>query len=296
MRPIRPLFAALAVAVLCGCGTANAAYETPEHATAEVRQAYLKTVDAGSATVAISAEMTATVNGRSEQGNLHGSGVFDFAGKRSQVTVTTPLGIEVEMRTIGVDFYEKAPAQLRRRFPGSRPWMRVDFDAADRAQYGGPLYVFRPSGGDDPWQMLGVLPAASSVRHVGTESISGTRARHYRATLRLADVATLGGDQTGPGRREFQRRMGMDTVPLEIWLDDQGRLLRLQAQVPMQLTGATWTSAGGVVNATATAVLEFSDFGRAVEVSAPAADETDDLTPLVAERGIAAVGEIVGLI
>lgn len=289
------LAAALLLAVLAGCGPAGPG-ESTERATESVRDAYLATVNAGTARVGLRAELTAEVAGRTERAQLTGDARFDFTRQTSQASIVTPLGITVEVRTVGVHFYEKAPAQLRKRFPGSRPWMHFDFEAADRAQYGGPLYVFRPDGPDDPWQMLGFLPAATSARLVGAETLAGARVRHYRAEVRLADLAAAGGDRTGPGRRQFQQKVGLDSVPIEVWLDGNGRLRRLRTSVPLRLRGAEWTGTDAEVTGRAMATQDFSEFGAAVSVDAPPAADTDDLTGLVAERGLAAVGEIVGIL
>lgn len=286
----------LAGLLAAGCGP-DRPVETAEQAAAAVAAAYPATVDAGTARVGVRVEMTAEVGAGQERAELTGDGWFDFAGRASRTELTTPLGLRIEVRTVGVHFYELAPPQLRRRFPGSRPWLHVDFEAADEAQYGTPLYLFRAGAPDDPWQLLGALPAASGVRAVDRPTLAdGTGSRHYSATLRMADVAALGGARTGPGRRRFQARVGVDEVPLELWLDDAGRIRQLVATVPVRLSGADWTGTDEVVRGTATATLTFADFGAPVRVTAPAAAQTDDLTPLVARRGLAAMSEIVGAV
>jgi hypothetical protein len=290
---------ALAGLLAAGCAEAGPAapVESAEQATAAVRAAYDRTVGAGTARVGVRLELTADVAGGEEKAELTGDGWFDFARRTSRTEMTTPLGLRIEVRTVGVDFYEKAPPQLRRRFPGQREWMRVDFEAADRAPYGTPLYVFRPTGPDDPWQLLGVLPAASGVEAVDRPELAdGTPTRRYRATLRMADVAAQGGSATGPGRTRFQQKTGVDTVPLELWLDDAGRLRQLVATVPVRLAGADWTGTDDAVGGRATATLTFGEYGTPVSVSAPPAGATDDLTPLVSRRGLAAMAEIVGAV
>lgn len=293
--PARAAALLLAAALAAGCGPEQPV-ESAEQATAAVRGAYAATVEGGSARVGIQVELTAEVAGGPERAELTGDAWFDFAGRASRAELTTPLGLAVEVRTVGVQFYERAPRQLRRRFPGSRPWMRVDFEAADRAQYGTPLYVFG-AGPDDPWQVLGVLPAAGGVAAVDRPALGdGTRTRHYRATLRMADVAALGGARTGPGRRRFQAVTRVDEVPLELWLDDAGRLRQLRATVPVRLSGADWTGTDETVRGTATATLAFSGYGAPVRVTAPPAADTDDLTGLVSRRGLAAMAEILGVV
>jgi hypothetical protein len=294
-RAARLLAVPLAGLLAAGCGQ-DQPVETAEQAAAAVRGAYAATVGAGTARVGVRVEMTAEVAGGQERAELTGGGWVDFAGRASRTELTTPLGLQVEVRTVGVDFYERPPPQLRRRFPGTRPWVRVDFEAADRAQYGTPLYVFG-AGPDDPWQLLGVLPAASGVEAVDRPALDdGTATRRYRATLRMADVVAQGGSRTGPGRARFQRMTGVAEVPLELWLDDSGRLRQLRATVPVRLSGADWTGTDEAVRGTATATLAFSEYGTPVRVAAPPAAETDDLTGLVARRGLAAMAEIVGAV
>lgn len=295
----RALTLAVAGLLAAGCATAAPAepLESAADATAAVRAAYERTVGGGTARVGVRIEMTADVAGGQERAELTGDGWFDFDRRVSRTDMTTPLGLRIEVRTVGVDFYEKAPPQLRRRFPGRREWMKVDFEQADKAQYGTPLYVFRPGRPDDPWQLLGVLPAAGGVEPVDRPVLAdGTPTRHYRATLRMADVAAQGGTRTGPGRARFQRKVGVDEVPLELWLDDAGRLRQLVATVPVRLAGADWTGTDEQVGGTATATLTFGEYGGAVSVDVPPAGATDDLTGLVSRRGLAAMAEIVGAV
>ena len=200
------------LAGLSGCGRSDAT-QTPQEAEAAVRGAYRTTVDALTAKVTVHADLTADVAGRTERAELTGEGGFNFGAKTSQMAIVNPLGLNIELRTAGVQFYEKAPIQLRKRFPGTRPWMRFDFEAADRAQYGNPLYVFA-AGADDPWQLLGFLPAASSVEFVETQTVRGTETRHYRAVVTLADLAAIGDAQTRPGRQRFQEKVGLDRIPM----------------------------------------------------------------------------------
>jgi hypothetical protein len=290
--------ALLATAVCCGQGqgSGGAPAEDTATATRHVRDAFAATVDAGSALMRMHADLTASVDGQTESARMDGEGVFDFANRASDVSLTTPLGLRLTVRTVGTGFYEKPPPQLRKRYPGDEPWLRFDFEAADRAQYGAPLYVFRPGRPDDPWQVLGFLPAASQASLLGTERVGGTSTRHYRATVRLSDLAELGPPQTRASRQRFQQMVGLSEVDIQVWLDGDGRLRRLRLSVPLHLTGAEWTSTGGEVVADTTATVEFSDFGTPVRVDAPAPDQTHDLTPLVSRRGLAAVGEIVGII
>ena len=85
----------------------------------------------------------------------------------------------------------------------------LQLEAATRPESGNPLYVFA-AGADDPWQLLGFLPAASSVEFVETQTVRGTETRHYRAVVTLADLAAIGDAQTRPGRQRFQEKVGLD--------------------------------------------------------------------------------------
>lgn len=262
---------------------------TEENATQAVRDSFLRTVDSGTARVALDAQLIADIEGDVQTLAMSGAGWFDFARLASQVDIVTPFGQEIRLCSSNVIFYEKAPAEIRGNFPGDRPWLQFDFDAADRAQYGGPIYVFRTDGGDDPWQMLGALTAVSAVHLAGEDTIGGVETRHYEGSLRLADLVAAGDEETKQGRAEFASKIGIEAVPVEVWLDAAGRVRRLQATVPLTLPGLdgiTFMGTGG---------LEFSEFGTPVETAGPGPDDSDDVTSVIAADGLVAVGQMLGL-
>ncbi|MGZ8766601.1 MAG: hypothetical protein ACXW2C_13015 [Acidimicrobiia bacterium] len=110
---------------------------------------------------------------------------------------------------------------------------------------------------------------SSDVREIGTESVRGVETTHYRATLDLAKAIADTPADARDGARDLLDRAGARTIPVDVWLDAQGRVRKYT----MQLDGASFGEAGSSVAVT----YEFYDFGAPVDVNAPPADQVADL-------------------
>lgn len=257
---IGPLMAAL---VTAGCGSSNsdrqsAPAPSPGDGVSAVSAAYAKTIAAKTARVSFSVTLTGTAAGSSANTSVSGSGVQDYANKRSRFTMTLPTVGSVEVRQIGPVAYAKLPGAVGAR--SGKPWIKVD------------VSKLSTSGLSDPTQSMSLLNrAAGKVTKVGTESVRGVATTHYSFDLDLTKAVGTSGASTALAEK-YRRQLGRDTLPVDLWADKQNRIARLRMSIPPpKLSGSSPSATTSGQGATVT--IELYDYGTAVDVSAPPPDQ-----------------------
>ncbi|MER7489172.1 LppX_LprAFG lipoprotein [Streptomyces sp. NPDC126497] len=272
--------AAVMGSILTGCGDEGGATGARDGAspgasrsdggrdqdTTAVRAAYDKTAEAESARMTIKTKIDA--EGRTV--TSEGRGVLDLAEGDSVMTVTAE-GESIEQRVVDEILYQKAPGQDA---PGGKPWVGIDLEKV-AAQQG-----VNGQGIGDPARTAAYAKAITDedVTEVGTEEIDGVNTTRYRVSV---DVAEL------PGGDRMRKQLG-PTLPMQVWVDDEGRLRRQQ----MDMTVRTGASASAKPDTGAapqqlrmSTVMEFSDFGAEVDAEAPPAGQVADMTDRVLRQG-----------
>jgi len=108
-----------------------------------------------------------------------------------------------------------------------------------------------------PTKLLSRLQASGEVTKVGDETIDGTATTHYRAKLDVAKLSKVAPLANGTYR------------PLDIWIaKDDGYVRRMHMSYAIKVANASAQSI--------TVTVDFSDFGKSVSVSVPAASATVD--------------------
>ncbi|HEY3186745.1 MAG TPA: hypothetical protein VGJ70_04695 [Solirubrobacteraceae bacterium] len=262
MRRCLPLLLAvpLAAAALAGCGSSDDL--NPD----VVAQAADKTASAGSAKMAL----TARVQGQT----VKGDGYVDTAGEKSRVRLTVPGAGDFESVFVKRTIYLRFPEALSGQIPGGKRWVKVDLKRFGQAK-GIDFGSLAGPAGSDPSSQLDQLRGAGDVKKVGTEKVRGVETTRYTAKVDLRKAA----DKAPASRRAEARRSidnliklsGQRTIPVEVWLDDAGRLRR--QKVTQKIKGETTT-----------VTTELYDFGAREEVKAPPASQTTDVTDLAARN------------
>ncbi|MEU3844725.1 hypothetical protein AB0E88_32435 [Streptomyces sp. NPDC028635] len=262
--------------VLAGCGTeggadtpgkAGRSGAAPEQGTAAVRAAYDRTAEAGTAKLTV--RVRATADGQTAASD--GRGVVDLKDGDSALTVTAQ-GRPVEQRVVDRILYQKVPGA---RTPAGKPWVRVDLKRM-AAQQG-----LGTQGIGDPARSTAFAKAVTDrgVTEAGRETVGGVATTRYRVTV---DVAAL------PGGADLRRQLG-PAVPMQLWLDDDGRIRRQQIETAVRTPIPASAPASGQSAAPQqlriVTVLEYSDFGTDVDVEAPPAGQVTDLTGRAPQGG-----------
>jgi hypothetical protein len=212
-------------------------------------------------------------------------GVVDFASQNALLYTSLPLfgeGFEIESRVLGDTVYQRYPEDLVSATPGMKPWVRMSLDDVYRKQVG-MSYSEMQGGAVDPTEYLAYLRSVSdSVEEVGTEPVRGAQTTRYRAEVDLNEEA----EELAPGARRKYREMielmGTSTLPVDVWLDPEGRVRRYEMTYPLLVSEDPADPSSGLRRAggEATIVQELYDFGVPVEVASPPEKQTMDYKEL----------------
>ena len=259
------LLAALAVA---GCGGAKTLSFDPAASAAS-------TADAKSAKLAFDTSLA----GGGRTLHMTGSGTVDFRNRAARMTfdvgdVVRGSGLPASpgerwtILTHGLVLYMHAPT-LAQQLPGGKQWLKLDVAAVAKSR-NVDLGQLRQLTQSDPTQMLTYLRATSGkIEKVGNEKVRGVETTHYRAQVdldRVADQAPTNLRRTfRTSIRSLERELGTHTVPVDVWIDANDLVRRLQEHVSV--------AGSGKIDFT----VDFYDFGTPVSITPPPASETLDL-------------------
>ncbi|MFD9937653.1 hypothetical protein ACFWZ6_31480 [Streptomyces massasporeus] len=269
----------LAGTVLVGCGddgdsgdgtrgtSADASAGTREQGTRAVRSAYDRTAEEDTAEVKLRVRTSA--GGASQTAN--GQGTVDLDDGDSVMTLTME-GQRIEQRVIDQVLYQKLP---KGQAPGGKPWIKIDL---------GKVAAQQGTGGrsmSDPAQSAAYAKAITDkdVTEKGSATVNGVKTTHYRVSV---DVAEL------PQGDTLREQVG-PTLPMDVWLDDEGRMRRQQIDMTVRTPETTQRSSSGASSApekvTVRTVMDFTEFGTEVEADAPPAGQVTDMTGKALEQG-----------
>jgi hypothetical protein len=285
----RVAWLSLAVLLLSACSnTPSNKAVPPGDSLPALLDAMQKTNDAGSARMAIDLTFT------SPEQTVHVTGDVaytmdptDPTSLRERVALDIPSmgmmpGGKVEMIVgKGSVLYVRAP-MLAPFIPATTPWIKVDpaslpgvshdeFDAATAAA--------------NPAAILGAIKGALTVEEVGTDTVDGSAATHYRATVDLVKLlpllADMASDDNKPTDAEMQEakdqlsKADLETLPVELWVDADGFLE--QMELALDLTTIDPDQPGTSISLT----LTLSDIGEHVSIDVPPASQVTDMTDLL---------------
>ena len=264
---MRRLLLALAAVAAAGCGGGSVSFDPAASAAT--------TANAKSAKVAFDT----SIAGGGRTLHMTGSGTVDFQGQAASMTFDVgdllrgsglPASADEKWRLVtrGLVLYMHAPA-LAQQLPGGKEWLKLDIEAVAKSQNVN-LGQFRQLTQNDPTQMLAYLRATSGkIEEVGTEDVRGAETKHYRAKVDLDKVAEQAPQKVRKAFRtsiqSLKRGLGTDTIPVDVWVDDDNLVRRLQEHLPV--------AQGGKIDF----AVDFYDFGTPVSISPPPASETLDL-------------------
>ncbi|MFJ8543652.1 hypothetical protein ACIRFH_16825 [Streptomyces sp. NPDC093586] len=244
--------------------SASGSAGTREQGTAAVRGAYDKTAEAETAKLTI--RVKADANGESVTAN--GRGAVDLAEGDSTMTVAAE-GKSIEQRVVDQVLYQKVPD---RKTAGGKPWIKIDLKRVAGRQGTNPQQI------GDPAQSAAYARAITDkdVSKVGSEKVDGVDTTRYKVSV---DVAKL------PGGDRLREQLG-PTLPMQIWLDDEGRIRRQQIDMVLKAPASARPEGGASPRQVKVSTLmEFSDFGTEVDAEAPPAGQVTDMTGQVTQGG-----------
>ncbi|MEU6705191.1 hypothetical protein [Streptomyces wuyuanensis] len=277
-------------------GSPQSAVQSQGEITKVIQAAYKKTSDAKSAKVRMTMTMPAGLEGGGtmEMSGVQGwdPGVLDVTMKGSMLTAGDPdAPSQVRMVMVDEAMYMDMGAKQAAEMDGKR-WMKLDFKAA--AEASGDKALQRQMTGSmenlnqDPAQQLALLLGSPNIKHIGAEKVDGVEAQHYKGTLTLQEMvdANKSFDVLSAEDREKLvanvKKAGITGYDTEVWVNEDDYPVKMVVGMKMPQ---------GTMNMTA----NYSDYGSAAAVEAPAAKDTFDMFAMLKELERSGAGSGPGL-
>jgi hypothetical protein len=286
--------AALGLTVaLAGCGGSGPAAPkaAPVSSPNVVLAAYTHTVGAKTAKVLINETVTEKTAGTSTKHvTISGTGLIDFTNHNGQLTLSAASTGTFTERFISPLLYIQLPAADRSQLTAGTSWAEINLNTLTEAKLGASLSQLSASS-QESTQVLSYLQAVSSsgITTVGPATIGGVATTEYKATIDLTKVAAQKSPPARVALRAIEARLHTSTMPVQVWLDTQGRVCQIAYQLQESTIAAASPSSGTTVPAasgTVTSTIDYYDFGAAVFVSAPPAGQVDNITGQVVAAGV----------
>jgi hypothetical protein len=251
MRSFLLVFLVLPLAA-CGGGSKSSGQPSNMTPVAYVKSSAAKTAQTPSEHVALKGSLT--VGGTLV--TIDGTGDFDNAKKLGSMHADFSAGgLSGTLDEVlnGTTIYLQSPL-LTSNLPKGKTWLKLDLQKA--APKGIDLSALTTQS---PTKLLSQLQAAGNTTKVGDETINGTATTHYRAKLDVSKLAKAAAVANAT------------YAPLDIWIGkDDGYVHRIHTAYTIKVAN---TSAQSIA-----VTVDFSDFGKSVSVSVPAASATVDGT------------------
>jgi hypothetical protein len=277
------LFLILPVALLAAaCGGGDAI------SIEDVAAAADKTTEQGSSRFSFTTKISGA-GGRTIE--MSGGGLMDYRTERARIEVDMSGLLEAaggsgdlttEMLLAGRDFYLRMPRQVLEEagVPASKPWIKVNLEQAT-----GVNLSELQQGVQSPADQLQMLRAVSDEwERKGEEEVRGTRTTRFHVVVD-AQKATREGLKNVPERyreqakraiEQFTKDAGLDEIPMDVWLDDDGVLRRLEMNVNVASEGEQIAMQMRT---------ELYDFGVEVDIKPPPASQVTDVTQEAMQGG-----------
>lgn len=268
-RVARAVACAMVVVGLAGCGTAKTAADSSSGKSPMqlVRASYGATMHSHTARFS----MVMTTSGMT----MHGTGATQFQPRQMSMTMQAPqMGGAMQMRMVDRRLYLKLPSGVGVPLPAGKSWLMLDLSKAA----GNPLAkALSQVTGQGPDQSLGYLQSLKSVTPKGKATVRGVPATHYRAVIDLKKLMTGNKLMKSAAQRMIQST-GKSTLASDVYLDQQGRVVRQQFAIPMSNP-----STGGKMPMKMQ--MDMYDFGKPVHVAPPPRQQTMDMARLMTAQG-----------
>jgi hypothetical protein len=180
-------------------------------------------------------------------------------------------------------------------------WGRVDLAALGDAAPDDIESQLSSGQGFDPMALFNLVAGASEVEDLGQDQIDGVPVTGMAATVTMADLMEAQGSDSSVQLGEASGPLGdvVDAmrdadVPIEVWIDGQGLVRRIDFSLADVLTDAMAqlgdvaggdppSNLGGLDGFKVGYTLDFSDYGQVPPIDFPAESDTVDLTSTFAE-------------
>jgi hypothetical protein len=235
-----------------------------------------KTVAANSARVSELIHITPSGTSKATP-DVSADGTADFLLRQAVLNLAV-AGQNVEVVVDSGVIYEKIASLARLT---GKPWLKVDLNALGKLIGVNGVGNLVEAQSNDPSQGLAFLGGVRGpIVAVGHERVRDVSTTHYRATVDLELAASRVPAAQQATVQQIIKVMGMHTMPVEVWIDGQGRVRRVRYTYDYSAAKIPGVPAGSLPKS-ADITVEFYDFGVDASISVPANDEVADLSQLL---------------
>jgi len=145
----------------------------------------------------------------------------------------TLAGRSIQMRMIHGVMYVEASGLGMVSTPG-KPWTKISLNGANNPM----SQVLGSMGSFDPSQISKAFRGLTTLTKIGSGTVNGVSATHYRATLDTAKAASLLGGAAGSSMASLPK-----TLTYDVWVDSQARPVEISVNLPqgsMQMLFSRW--------------------------------------------------------
>jgi hypothetical protein len=241
----------LVAATACGGKSGDLASKNPKAALAAASR---RTAEPGTVKMAFSARL----GGNTGMSVAKGDGAYDFKKEQGRFKLSVALGSTVELIITADKLYLKQPQAL----PTGETWVSAtQEELAQNPSTAGFLGQLR--GQIDPRAQLRNLGAnVTGVKKAGKAKIRGTDTTHVSGTVDLSEAAIAKApSEEQDSLRQARQSLGTEGYPIDVWLDKDGRVRRLEYQIRV--------GTGAARSAATTVRLDLFDFGEDAGVVLP---------------------------
>ncbi|MDG4857245.1 hypothetical protein P8605_03600 [Streptomyces sp. T-3] len=248
--------------------------------------AYEKTAAAKSAKVEMTMKMPAGVEGG---GDMKMSGVMGWDPTVMDMTMSgsalaagdpnAPENIRMVWRdnVMYMDMGKAAAADM----DGKR-WMKMDLGAIAK-ESGDKALEKQMTGGlenmsQDPSQQMALLLESPNLKHLGSETVDGQKAAHYKGTLTVKEMLEANKSLDVLEKKDRDKllenieKTGIEGYDTEVWVNEDNYPVKMDVGMD---------TPQGKVQITQT----YSEYGAKATVEAPPASQTFDLMEMMGELG-----------
>ncbi|HVK22443.1 MAG TPA: LppX_LprAFG lipoprotein [Actinokineospora sp.] len=200
-----------------------------------------------------------TLTGEAGGKTVSGDADLNYANGKIAMRMTMQAeGLDVSMRLVDEVLYFKLPKELE---PG-KPWVKLDLNNSDIPAAKALAGMLKSAKSMDPAVTMQSLSETGEIKSAEDDNIDGKPVKHYKVVVDPArmDTTKLGLDEAGA---KAIKDAGLTEFPVDLWIGADNLPVRMVVDMP--------TKAGG-----GKMRMDYSDWGKPVDVAAPPAAEVTD--------------------
>jgi hypothetical protein len=255
----------LAGLALAGCGAKQQAASTNDGnsgggGAADTLQLLAEKLGANSSTKQ-SAHMAMSMEVASQAIKAEGD-IKLGAAPAMDLTYDLPAVGSARMILVDDAFYFELPKQAQKN---GKAWVKLDPNGSDPVSKSLSGALKETKKNSDPAQLLKQIEGSGDITAKQQETLNGKQTTHYSVTVDVRKYAS----KVDPDLKSVLDKAveaGVTTYPIEVWVDQENLPVRVTAATPF--TNPTTQKPDSVKLS-----IDYSDWGKAVTVTAPPADQ-----------------------